>query len=274
MGSSRIQQGLDPAALDGTRFAPAYNAAVPRNMLIEDAARIKHYVELDKNLRIVVVELFFWNFIYKQPPEPRYTFLDVMRDVVAMDASLAAIADSLATVKSNVVKDKEPQIGRGGNWFEPRPARRYAKAKFESFVENVIRIHANLGAVDLQPSAFAALDRIVEISKQTGVEVQFLMMPHHPYDDYRIRSLGHWPLVEQWYRRLAAYPNVVSASRYTPPLLEDISDEMEYWNDPLHPSVRFGDLILQALAARGNVGGGGRRHARPYKRGERGSTFG
>jgi hypothetical protein len=29
LGTSRIHQSFDPAALDGTRYAPAYNASIP-----------------------------------------------------------------------------------------------------------------------------------------------------------------------------------------------------------------------------------------------------
>lgn len=250
LGTSRIHQGLDPAALDGTRFAPAYNAAVPGNILVEDVGRIRQYVALDKNLKIVISELFLWNFIYRQPPEPDHSIAQVIPDAMALNASLQAFGDSLATVKANVVKERGAHIGPRGNWVKAQPFEPTLNFEAKRFADSVMKIHSEWRDMALQPSAFAALDRMVELCKENGLELYLLIMPHHPYDDYRIRSFGYWPLLEQWYRRLSSYPNVLSASRYSAQMTEPISEHMRYWNDPLHPNVRFGDLILRSFAAR------------------------
>src|SRR6185436_8044361 len=63
LGTSRVHQSLDPAVLDGTRFAPAYNAAMPAASMDMHAAYLRQYVQLDRNLRTVIVELFLPNFI-------------------------------------------------------------------------------------------------------------------------------------------------------------------------------------------------------------------
>src|SRR6478735_249418 len=63
LGTSRVHQSLDPAVLDGTRFAPAYNAAMPAASMDMQAAYLRQYVQLDRNLRTVIVELFLPNFI-------------------------------------------------------------------------------------------------------------------------------------------------------------------------------------------------------------------
>src|SRR5438477_78164 len=73
MGTSRIQQAFDPALLDGTRFAPAYNGAIPASTLAQNEAHLEHYFDLDPNLKHVFFELFFWQFItletYEVQPE-------------------------------------------------------------------------------------------------------------------------------------------------------------------------------------------------------------
>ena len=68
LGTSRIHQSLDPAALDGTRYAPAYNASIPASSVGLNVSHLQQYVELDPLLRTVVVELFFPNFL-GQPQE-------------------------------------------------------------------------------------------------------------------------------------------------------------------------------------------------------------
>jgi hypothetical protein len=46
LGTSRIHQGFDPAVLDGTEYAPAYNAAVPANQLNENLRELELYFRL------------------------------------------------------------------------------------------------------------------------------------------------------------------------------------------------------------------------------------
>ncbi len=36
LGTSRIHQSIDPSVLDGTRFAPAYNASIPASSLVAE----------------------------------------------------------------------------------------------------------------------------------------------------------------------------------------------------------------------------------------------
>jgi hypothetical protein len=82
--------------------------------------------------------------------------------------------------------------------------------------------------------------------------VFFLVTPNHPYDDYRILSLGYWHLLEKWHRKIAGLPNVLGFSQYTEALTEPVTPQMKYWSDPLHPSLRFGDMMLRAV--RGDTG--------------------
>jgi hypothetical protein len=51
LGTSRIHQSIDPAVLDGTRFAPAYNASVPAAAIAENLAFLEQYIQIDRNLK-------------------------------------------------------------------------------------------------------------------------------------------------------------------------------------------------------------------------------
>lgn len=135
--------------------------------------------------------------------------------------------------------------GRRGNWVNQ--PNHNPTALFDAYIPAIMRAHTSLPKIELQPTAFQALDRMVEICRKSGVEVYFLITPNHPYDDYRILSLGYWDILDQWHRKIATYPHVLGSSQYTAPLIEPISEGMLYWNDPLHPSLKFGNLVLRAL---------------------------
>ena len=78
--------------------------------------------------------------------------------------------------------------------------------------------------------------------------------PSYPWDDYRLLSLGYWPLLEQWLRRVAQYPNVYSFAQYNVLTDEAVSAKMKYWNDPLHFSMTMGRLMLRAFSGERDVG--------------------
>lgn len=243
LGSSRVAEAFDPSVFDGTRFAPAYNASVPANSLSLDAAQLVQYAALDPQLKVVFVELFFWNFIYPQPAEPRHGLSEFMSNSTALHLSMQTLWDAVLTVKANIAGKKTPHIGPRGNWLTLPDHN--AKPMFGAYIPSIMKVHSSLGSVALEPSAFQALDRIVAIAKQHELELYLLITPNHPYDDYRLLSLGYWPLLANWHRRLARYPNVLGASQYAAALTEPVSERMLYWNDPIHPSAKFGELILR-----------------------------
>ena len=78
LGTSRFHQSIDPAVLDGTRFSPAYNAALPATSLWETEALLEEFFEYDKNLRAVFVELFLYHFLGDERPRARRTLLQFL----------------------------------------------------------------------------------------------------------------------------------------------------------------------------------------------------
>ena len=83
--------------------------------------------------------------------------------------------------------------------------------------------------------------------KDNGISLHLVVTPSHPYDDYRLLSLGYWPLLAAWYEKISMYENVIVMDGYNHMLEEPISDQMTFWYDPIHFSVRFGDAILRDL---------------------------
>jgi hypothetical protein len=249
LGTSRIHQSIDPEVLDGTRYAPAYNAAVPANTLSENAAYIPQYFRLDPQLKFVFIELFLYNFIFPGPEEAPRGRLRAFADVAPLQFSGAALFDSLLTLQFNR-SDQEigPFIASGGYWV--RPAHFDTKATFNAqlFADTIVRIHKTIPTMLLQPSTLASVDRIAETCMRHHAQLIMLLTPSYPWDDYRLRSLGYWPLLEQWLRRVAEYPNVYSFAQYNDLTDEPVSGEMKYWNDPIHFNMTMGRLMLRAFS--------------------------
>jgi hypothetical protein len=246
LGSSRIHESINPAVLAGTQYAPAYNASIPASTVAMDAANLEQFFRLDPSLKYVFVELFFWNFVYQQDPEPRRTIVDFIRNGVALYLSGTTLFNSVATLHHNLwFGSPVVYVHKDGYWV--RPVKFDPKPHFDRYIDEIMRLHSKSPGVALHPTSFAALERIVELCSSKGAELHLIITPNHPYDDYRILSLGYWHVLEDWQRKLAGYPNVLTFSQYHEALVEPISSTMKYWNDPIHFNITFGNLMLRGL---------------------------
>lgn len=248
LGTSRIHQSIDPRVLDGTRYAPGYNTAIPANTLSENAATIRQYFQLDHRLHYVFIELWLYNFLIPGPVHPRATIASAFENVLPLLFSTAALSASYDTIAFNEAPTPiGPYISPQGFWVRPQDfdtaqtfdAKRYAAA--------IAQVHKQFPLFLLQPSTFADLDRIVATCAKHDAQLVMVVTPSYPWDDYRLLSLGYWPMLEEWLRRIATYPNVVSFAQFNALTEEPAGKGMRYWNDPLHFSLSFGRLMLHAL---------------------------
>lgn len=248
LGTSRIHESIDPRVLDGTPYAPAYNTAIPANTLSENAATIDQYFRLDSRLHYVFIELFLYNFLIPGPVDPPATVASAFEKVVPLQFSTAALFASYETIAFNRAPTPiGPYISPQGYWVRPKDFDTAATFDAKRFTDTIVDIHKRIPLFLLQPSTFADLDRIVAACAKHDAPLVMLMTPSYPWDDYRLLSLGYWPMLEDWLRRIAAYPNVVSFAQYNPLTEEPAGKDMHYWNDPIHFGLPFGRLMLRAF---------------------------
>ena len=248
LGSSRIHESMDPAALNGTRYAPAYNAAIPADSLGESFANLKLFIQLDPNLRAVFLELFLYKFIIPQPTVER-SFGEFLRNTASLHFSTDTLRASAMTVGVNALRpDLTAYVSAGGHWVPPAGYSTLTNFDQSHFIKSILGHHQKITDMVLQSTAIASLDRIVALCRERGIELHMIVTPSYPWDDYRLLSLGYWPLLEQWLRQLSRYENVVSFSQYNDVLTEPPGAQMRWWYDPIHFSGNTGMLMLAALS--------------------------
>jgi hypothetical protein len=246
LGTSRIHQSIDPTVLDGTRFAPAYNASIPASTLSENAAHLEQFFRLNDNLRVVFVELFLYNFIIPEPQSPEKSSRAFLQDTASLFLSAGAAFDSLQTLVFNLSGlPSSAHVAALGYWVAPTNFRTSFGQK--EFIDFIMKTHNDIPSMSLQSTAFAALDGIVDLCQKNDAQLYLLITPSYPWDDYRLLSMGYWPLLEDWLRRISTYRNVISFSQYNDLLEEPPALIMKYWNDPLHFNINTGRLMLRSL---------------------------
>ena len=248
LGTSRVHQSLDPAVLDGTRFAPAYNAAMPAASMDMHAAYLRQYVQLDRNLRTVIVELFLPNFIGRPAGLEPGTWSEFIENTMTLFGSADTLWDSASTLVYNVFSGRPTfQVAPGG--YLDRPPGRDTQAPFDGFAAYIWS--PQVGEPDratFNQAAFDSVMELIEISRANNLELIFIMAPSHPYADYYYDAIGAWGVIERWLAELSGQATVYSFSQPNDWVDEPIGPTMTYWNDTFHFSLAMGRSILTNLA--------------------------
>jgi hypothetical protein len=247
-GSSRAHQSIDPSILDGTRFAPAYNASMPAASMDMTAAYLRQYVRLDPSLRTVIVELFLPRFIGGPEGLGFGTWSEFARNTVTLFASADALWDSVATLVYNMASGRPTfQIEPSG--YLQRPPGRETQGPFDRFASYIWSSQVSEPEkASFDRAAFEAVLEIIEIAGANDLELIFLLGPSHGYADYYYDSIGAWGVIEEWLTRLSARATVYSFSQPNDWVDEPISPHMTYWFDIFHYSLAMGRGMLASVA--------------------------
>jgi len=250
LGTSRIHQSIDPSVLDATHFAPAYNASVPASSLRMNVSHLRQYVKLDPNIRTVVVELFFYNFLRQAEQEERSaeTLADYAQNTAGLFISNDVLWHSILTLGFNLVRNQPHYEVKPGGYFSYPPGHD-ATGPFGAYAAGIWKYHAaRHGRMEFYESAFEALTQLVELARQHDLELIFILTPNHAYDDYYLESVGELHTVRQWLARISAHATVVSFSQPNEWVYEPVRNGMRYWNDPYHFSLEMGAAMERTLA--------------------------
>jgi hypothetical protein len=254
VGTSRVHQSIDPSALDGTKFAPAYNASIPAGSLSMNISHLQQYLELDHRLHTVMVELFIYNFLGQPQDRAPKTWSDFAGSLITLLASANTLWDSISTLTHNTLNGRPTyEIKRLGYFYYP-PGHN-AKGPFDGFPAGIWSIHSQSGGtLKLYEPAFDTFRDLIALARAHDIEMVFLATPNHAYFDYYIDAIGAWDVVETWLTRLSAQAPVISFSQPNAWVYEPVRESMDYWNDPFHFSLNMGRGMQATLAGESVAG--------------------
>jgi hypothetical protein len=247
LGTSRIHQSIDPAVLDNTPYAPAYNASIPAVSLGMNISYLDQYIRLDHDLRYVFVELFLYNFLGQGQEHPPISSTEMLKNTTNLFFSYDAAWDALVTLQFNMETDTPCYEIKPGGYFYYPPGHD-AKGTFDGFPVGIWGIdRLEHGNPTLNDSAFAAVGELIETAKRNHIKLTLLMTPEHPYFWYYIDSIDRWDLISDWLTRLTAKTSILSFAQPNAWVYEPVQHHMIYWNDPFHFSLAMGRGIETAL---------------------------
>jgi hypothetical protein len=242
---------MDPTVMNQSLFAPAYNASVPASSVALNASYLRQYVELDPNLRSVVFELFFYQFIRSNSSSfidrQQQASLDIFSDAARLFLSRDTLLASITTIEHNVSKNVPVYEIKPGGFFYYPPGHN-SKGGFDGFAAGIWKLHETRPDMKLDDDVFKSFHDLVQICRDRKIELILLLTPNHAYDDYYLDQIGAWGTVEEWLRRVSMEGAIQSFSQPNPWVDEPVVPSMTYWNDPYHFTLKMGRGIQIALA--------------------------
>ncbi len=248
LGTSRTHQSIDPSIFNGTRFAPAYNASIPASSLGMNISHLEQYISLDKNLKVVFIELFFWNFLGQGMEHYPKSFKEYFINTLNLFISSDTLWDSVVTVQHNFSVNKPVYEIKPGGYFYYPPGHN-AQGPFDGFAKGIWDLHeTRKGVTKLHIPAIDAVSELIELCKKNNIELFFILTPNHAYSDYYIDDIKAWGVVKQWLTELTnMHPTIYSFSQANDWMYEEVSKDMRYWNDPFHFSLKMGRMMLHSI---------------------------
>lgn len=206
LGTSRIHQSIDPSALDGTAYAPAYNASVPGATIAENVALLEQYIRT--NIKQVFFELFLYMLIIPTHEIPKKGgIFDIVTNLPALHFSMGAVFDSVASLQYNLNSTVRPEsIAKGGYGVRGDdfdPSMHFIGQAYSQFVLSENR---KVPDMRLQEATLEALKRAQSLCDQHGITLTFILSPNYPWDDYRLLATGYWHLVRDLYHSSQTFP--------------------------------------------------------------------
>lgn len=245
MGTSRPHQAFNPEVLNGTMYDPVYNAGVPASALSENLKYLKKYFELNKNIRYVILDIFWINFLGKQKETAEVTYnlgtIDFFSQFLSLFFSIEAFTDSLFTFGKNIAKYTV------GNYISLHgyyvyPPKIDSESHLDGYLKNMC-VEMKKMPAEIDPEKFNIIDEMSKLCEQNGAKLILTLLPEHPICDYFFEDNKITPLRNYVLRRLSTYSNVY----YFSALNEIGQNSNPYWWDPHHPSITVGNMALDCI---------------------------
>jgi hypothetical protein len=247
LGTSRIHQSIDPAVMDNSEYAMAYNASIPASSLSLNISHLRQYLDLNPNIETVFVELFIYNFLGQGQDQREKGLWEVVENAAKLFISRDAFWDSMHTVSYNVLDGAaQYQIMPGGHFYYP-PGHD-ARGTFAGFAAGIWAMAPDgAESMKLHEPAIETVRQLQALADERGIKMVFLATPNHAYFDYFVESVGAWPVVNEWLLTVSREVTVLSFSQPNTLVYEPVSRNMKYWNDPFHFSLEMGRAMSESI---------------------------
>ena len=161
-----------------------------------NVAHLRQYLQLDPELRTVMVELFVYTFfehVYPKTPEELSGF---MSNSVTLFASIDTLWASICTLAYNAVDDITTHEIKPGGYLSYPPGHN-SQGPFDGFAAGVWVHHPKKPGGPSCPSCDRCRPHDDRPRSNTCPWSCFLATPNHAYVDYYFDAIGAWDVLKE-----------------------------------------------------------------------------
>lgn len=254
LGSSRTNQGLDPAHPALSNHQPAYNLALNGPNPYEQLRYLQHAIANNPDLDLVVIGVDFFMFNAANANQPGFseTRLEqkglVPQDIINVSFSFSALQSSWETIAVN--RSNSAKEAYQPNGFKPYKNIDLSESatnwRFRYSINDYYKLHSNYQFSDQYLNDF---QKLVALCKTRGIELKVFISPAHAAQWEAVRATGQWSTFEDWKRKLAKITPVWDFSGYNSITTELIGADMQNYADSSHYRESVGNLVLNRIFA-------------------------
>lgn len=260
LGSSRVQNGMDPKYYNVLRNEKIYNLGLTGPNMYEELRYFQHALYNQAELKTVIIGIDFFSFNDQLPNKP--DFIDerleknniTKSDFTSILFSKDALDLSIKTIYNNKLQPDYVYFSSDGAITEEQVLRDLDNRKMNNVFAGTLSgfmnspiLYQNYTLSDKQLDCFREL---VKICRERTVNLTVFISPSHVSQMEAIRASGLWISYEQWKREITKITPVWDFSGYYYETAEPISNSMEYFTDSHHYTKTFGNLILRSMFSR------------------------
>ncbi|MBP0014260.1 MAG: hypothetical protein J7545_17570 [Roseofilum sp. SBFL] len=249
LGTSRANLGLDPrhSAFSNDGREMSYNLGLQDANLYEILRYFEHAITNQTDVKNVVIGIDYISFDEWSRPKADFdeTLLETQKIsgqiVMSILFSLDAFTSSYETLIENLFEGETNSEFINGMRVINVNQFPWTLGYFTNGFSNSYHEYK------LSQKRLADLQKIVEICKQKGINLQLFVSPVHASQLEAIRATGTWDKFEQWKREVAKISPFWDFSGYNSITTEAIAEEMVYFQDSSHYRPEVGNLVLNRI---------------------------
>lgn len=256
IGTSRVQQGMNPETLELVQDSTIYNAGMSALTPYEALAYIQHAYYNHPEIETVLLGLDFWVFEADNKTVPGFEeyrlhqrHLDV-RDILKFNLSRFSILDSLDTLRFS--RQHPELIAYEDNGFYDSRADQFsdnyrADRPWEQVFFQWVRGSRQENASPVSAAQLGYLEEIIEFCRVHNIELVLFTTPEHALGIYALERSGKLAAYEAWKEDIARLSPFWDFTDFNSVVTEPAQPGMENYIDTSHFTPVVGNWMLARM---------------------------
>jgi len=256
LGSSRVGFALDPRHPALAQQGPAYNLSLLGGYIDPILQVYQHALRNHPPATHVIMGLDFFAFNRNAPVPASFdssrlgrddiTLRDIVSSLLTRDAVIDSFRTAMATLKTPQFRAFTQGMSSDA-LVRQYEAEHGTPKRFAMSTELYINHRSRYNNLVLSEEAFADFAKIVQLSRDRGIELQLFVHPEHVVLLEAMRVRNVWDTYWTWKRRIAEIAPFWDFSGYNPITTAPIERGMTLYWDPSHFRKGVGDLVLDRM---------------------------